>query len=368
MQRHTKRSKTKVIIAFFMSALVVVMTVIQCYAITPPIATNTTAIYGGSSNLTQTDADAVVNYVRYLYELNYFQFGDFVLVGRRGSTTRMYVIQYGSYSESDDGTQTVITGTYPGIIVEYNFVSDGVSTYGYTVNGESYTFQNVNILLTVENGVITRNTSYTYGTSTSSAFQTTVAEWADYYDKVYNYDTKIGNATQTGFDMGIAQAQATLVPQARQEGYETGYDEGYVAGYDDAEADYADEYQNGFEAGKTEGVAQGYETGYDEGYETGYADAEEYFEPLLQTRYNEGYVQGYDKGYEDGSANGGPVTIVEELDIGSIISALPEGAKAIIDGALGFEIFGINVAGTLTSILVVAIVGFVVKWLLSLRS
>lgn len=54
-----------------------------------------------------------------------------------------------------------------------------------------------------------------------------------------------------------------------------------------------------------------------------------------------------------------------ELDIPSIITAVPNGAKQIINNAFGFEIFGINVAGLLSVLLIVAIVGFVVKWLMS---
>lgn len=63
------------------------------------------------------------------------------------------------------------------------------------------------------------------------------------------------------------------------------------------------------------------------------------------------------------------VTIVPppqyELNIGEIITAIPNGAKQIINNAFDMEIFGINVAGLLSTILVVVIVAFVVKWLTS---
>ena len=54
-----------------------------------------------------------------------------------------------------------------------------------------------------------------------------------------------------------------------------------------------------------------------------------------------------------------------QLDIPAIITAVPNAAKQIINNAFGFEIFGINVAGLLSVLLVVTIVAFVVKWLMS---
>lgn len=53
------------------------------------------------------------------------------------------------------------------------------------------------------------------------------------------------------------------------------------------------------------------------------------------------------------------------LDIPAIITAIPNGAKQIINNAFGFQIFGINVAGLLSVLLIVTIISFVVKWLMS---
>lgn len=53
-----------------------------------------------------------------------------------------------------------------------------------------------------------------------------------------------------------------------------------------------------------------------------------------------------------------------ELDIPSIITAIPNGARQIINNVFGFELFGINVAGLLSVLLIVAIVGFVIKKLI----
>lgn len=53
------------------------------------------------------------------------------------------------------------------------------------------------------------------------------------------------------------------------------------------------------------------------------------------------------------------------LDIPSIITAIPNGAKQIINNAFGFEIFGINIAGLLSVVLIVAIVAYAVKKMMS---
>lgn len=54
-----------------------------------------------------------------------------------------------------------------------------------------------------------------------------------------------------------------------------------------------------------------------------------------------------------------------ELNIGEIITAIPNGAKQIINNAFGFEIFGINVAGLLSVLLIVVIVSYAIKWLMN---
>lgn len=53
--------------------------------------------------------------------------------------------------------------------------------------------------------------------------------------------------------------------------------------------------------------------------------------------------------------------VVNELDIGSIITSYMQAGRVIFDGWFGFEIFGINVASTLISVLVIAIVIWIAK-------
>lgn len=104
----------------------------------------------------------------------------------------------------------------------------------------------------------------------------------------------------------------------------------------------AEEIESAYDQGYAEGNQNGYSSGYTDGYDIG---------------REAGYNEGWNIGYEDGYRNGSPLT----LDVPSIITAIPEGAKTIINNALDFEIFGINVAGTLLAVLVVTIVAFIVK-------
>lgn len=53
------------------------------------------------------------------------------------------------------------------------------------------------------------------------------------------------------------------------------------------------------------------------------------------------------------------------LDIPSIITAIPNGAKQIINNTFGFELFGINIAGLLSVFIIIAIVAYAVKKMMS---
>lgn len=99
-----------------------------------------------------------------------------------------------------------------------------------------------------------------------------------------------------------------------------------------------------------EGYDYGWEVGNSSGYTNGYTEG-------FQIGNQEGYDDGYNAGYDLGIIDGSPTV----LDVPGIITAIPNGAREIINGALDFEVFGINVAGTLLAILVVAIVAFIVK-------
>lgn len=387
MQRHCKFYQ-KSVIALAMVVLTFAVAVVSTFAIKPPTPTGVTGYYTSTANLTETDADAVYRMVNEMYQLGYFQFGDFVLVGRRGSTVRLLACPSG-YTFANGGTTISVTNPANLQMQEYNFVDGGFRLHVALSVTTSYPLENV--LCYIENGVLVRNSNYVYGTATSSQVIATSNEWHEYYEKVYFYDDNIADAEaqgradgyedgysagyeigeEDGYNSGYAAGQEYGEEIGYGEGYQEGYEGGVYAGYADGyetglaegNANAEKRYQQGVIAGQQAGYSQGYTEGQSIGYETGYTEGRDYAYPIA---YQEGYNDGYEEGLASGE--GGDTIITENLDIGSIISAIPHGAKNIINGAFGFEIFGINVAGTLTAILVVAIVGFVIKWLLSLKS
>lgn len=357
----------KKIFTIVMIVLTILCAVLTAFAIQPPIAEGTTSLYAGSSNLTATDAQAVIDYVNMLDNLNYFQFGEFVIVGRAGSTTRLYMATGTASVSISDGDVVITPGSSNNPMVNYNFVDGGIRAYAYNYGNQwSVTIPETQVLLYMADGEIIVNDSYIYGTSTSAVFQATVAEWRTYYDKVYNYDDNIADAYdqgdtngyergeqagydrgysngsedgyetgladgyETGYDEGLQDGYETGVVDGRQEGYsdgytsgvtegrqegyetgyadglEDGYETGYASGYQDGEDDHAEDYQNGYEDGKTAGVYEGYETGYAEGMEDGYETGyDEGLEDGYETGYEVGLEDGYETGYADGLEAGG---------------------------------------------------------------
>lgn len=119
-----------------------------------------------------------------------------------------------------------------------------------------------------------------------------------------------------------------------------------------------------------EGVENAYDSGKLAGIKEGKAEAEEaaaeYWSGRLleaeELAYERGEDDGYDKAVAD-LANG--VIGSYDLDLGKIITSIPTAAKAIVNNAFGFELFGINVAGLLSVVLIISIVGFIVAKLSS---
>lgn len=119
-----------------------------------------------------------------------------------------------------------------------------------------------------------------------------------------------------------------------------------------------------------EDVENAYASGKLAGFNQGKAEAEEaaaeYWSGRLleaeELAYERGEVAGYDQAVAD-LADG--VIGSYDLNLGMIITAIPTAAKAIVNNAFGFELFGINVAGLLSVVLIISIVGFIVAKLSS---
>ena len=120
-------------------------------------------------------------------------------------------------------------------------------------------------------------------------------------------------------------------------------------------------YNAGFEAGQTNGYNSGYRDGKQEGYNSGYESGKaEGGTEKYQEGYEYGYLVGQDAGYKKGYAAGQDAGGVQ-LDIPSIISAVPVAVKNFINTSFGFEVFGINVAGLLSVIMIIALLVYLVR-------
>lgn len=112
--------------------------------------------------------------------------------------------------------------------------------------------------------------------------------------------------------------------------------------------------------------SEGYREGEKVGIASGVASADEYWRSessrLESIAYEKGDREGYERAVNELGAGD---NASYNLDIPAIFSAIPASAKSIINSAFGFEVFGINVAGLLSVILIISVVGFIVAKLSS---
>lgn len=385
MQRHCKRYQ-KAVIALAMVVLTIALAVVPSFAIVPPINGETGVLSEGYyGRPTLANAQKYRDIAIMQCALGSFNNGQLLAIVNASGVTSLYCnygASYGSYLELSEDTFTYVpvSGNY---CMQYRITDCGFQNQNRTtVNSSTFTAVNVLAYRNSEGDFIL-NDLFTYGTG-GDGIDTPYQKWLTFYNKVYNYDDNIADAEaqgradgfedgysagydigeEAGYNQGLEEGEEIGYSEGYQEGYEggvyAGYADGYETGLAEGNANAEQRYQQGVIAGQQAGYSQGYTEGQTYGYETGYREGQEYTYPIA-------YQEGYDDGYEEGvaSGEGGDTIITENLDIGSIISAIPQGAKNIINGALGFEIFGINVAGTLTAILVVAIIAFVIKWLMT---
>lgn len=145
--------------------------------------------------------------------------------------------------------------------------------------------------------------------------------------------------------------------------YQNGYNDGFSDGYETGKADgftngYETGFNDGYETGLDEGTNVGYHLGYVNGREDGYYDGNN---DGYDSGFSDGYETGYNAGYNNGIENGDQGY---QLDIPSIITSVPTAAKGFINTAFDIEIFGINVAGLLSTLIIIAIVVVGVSFLL----
>lgn len=186
------------------------------------------------------------------------------------------------------------------------------------------------------------------------------------YSVTPTYYTYIGSATVVGGDDG-----------SYDEGYDLGYANGYQQGYDN-------------------GLSSGSDTGYQNGYNDGYSAFEE---ELMEDPESKGYVTKdyYDEsvymaeqdGIQSGknqvinnpnnydlysssqlqeSFNKGVASVDPSLDekgFKVLFNSILNAPYNLLNGILNFELFGVNVFNLLSFVFTLAVIGFVVKLLLT---
>lgn len=339
METKDKLKSIGAVLAVF-AALVLLLCVfatIDSSALEVPRYQSNTNELSGKYALDTTDANTLVNYVIALDRLGYLDTRNFLILARPkdGSTTRLYV-------SSTAGGNVVVGSNSTLSISNFNVVEFyGSNRYYGSVQVSAMSFPIENVLCyKIGDNIVNNVSNGTYVTGTgkvSHAFSTYMIEFTNYANTILGWN---GEDYQSGYDAGYTAGQ--------QVGYGTGYTVGYNAGYEQGLADGGAGGGGYTEEDLNEARQEGYDIGKSEGYDIGYLDGTDY-----------GYEQGYNQAVRDATPN--------EIDIERVITAIPESVRTIFDETFGFELFGINVAGTLLTILVVAIVAFVVRKLLDSR-
>lgn len=169
-----------------------------------------------------------------------------------------------------------------------------------------------------------------------------------------------GLAAYTGSSSESSEDSSEVYSEAYSIGYHDGYNAGEIAGYVTGSAEgkkigynngYANGLSDGLETATEEynrGFVDGNAAGMDSGYKNGYT-----------VGYKEGETVGYKSGYSAGSAAGGGDAV--ELDIPDIINSIPSAVQNFIFSGFGFEVFGINVAGLMSVLIILILVVFFIK-------
>ena len=167
---------------------------------------------------------------------------------------------------------------------------------------------------------------------------------------------------QAGYNAGEIHGYMVGHQEGESQGKNIGYQEGYSKGY---ESGNVDGYQSGHADGYQTGYNAGNEAGYNNGYKSGYDFASQKIGP---EQYSVGYEEGYTVGHSDGYREGFNFAMLNppegmKLDIPAIISSITGSVGSFLTTAFNIEIFGINIAGVLSVLVLVAFVFIIVKLL-----
>ena len=141
-----------------------------------------------------------------------------------------------------------------------------------------------------------------------------------------------------------------LLTEGYNQGYNNGYSDGEEAHYDDYQTGYIDGETSGYNAGKADGYISGYNEGLTNGYNSGLVDGEAL------------HVDDYKNGFAAGQTDAMNSTSSLKDMIFSIFSAPAD----LINGILDFDLFGINVASLVKTLITLAVTALIVVFLIKL--
>lgn len=213
--------------------------------------------------------------------------------------------------------------------------------------------------------VITFGSAGVYGSSSALMYEASASIMRDMAQSWIN----ARNVKRDGLPAAPSDGTCTISPEEESSIYQAGYNageiHGYMVGHQEGESQgknigFQEGYETGYNAGNEAGYNYGYKTGYDfasqkigpEQYSIGHAEG-------YSQGHSEGFSEGYETGYRYGAINnpqGTPVT----LNIPSIISAITSSVGSFLTSAFDIEIFGINIAGLLSVLILVAFVLIIV--------
>lgn len=209
--------------------------------------------------------------------------------------------------------------------------------------------------------VITFGSSGVYGSSSALMYEASASIMRDMAQSWIN----ARNVKRDGLPAAPSDGTCTISPEEESSIYQAGYNageiHGYIVGHEEGESQgrnigFQEGYETGYSAGNQAGHDNGYKSGYDfasqkigpEQYSIGHAEG-------YSQGHSEGFSEGYETGYRYGAINnpqGTPVT----LNIPSIITSITSSVGSFLTSAFDIEIFGINVAGLLSVLILVAFV------------
>lgn len=249
--------------------------------------------------------------------------------------------------------------------------------------GRGRQFEASEVVLAYRNSsgeVITFGSAGVYGSSSALMYEASASIMRDMAQSWIN----ARNVKRDGLPAAPSDSTCTISPEEESSIYQAGYNageiHGYMVGHQEGESEgknigYQDGYSKGYESGNVDGYqsghADGYQTGYNagneagynNGYKTGYDFASQKIGP---EQYSVGYEEGYTVGHSDGYREGFNFAMLNppegmKLDIPAIISSITGSVGSFLTTAFNIEIFGINIAGLLSVLILVAFVFIIVK-------